>query len=105
MTRHDLATDPEVLRSIAADLDRMALKVEAKAKEWAPNRIAIRVQDPGWDPVSRQLGANMRTMAERAGQWLEEYARQVRIAQEAVLEQAASYERQEAEIAERLGRI
>jgi hypothetical protein len=67
--------------------------------------IFQRVQDPGWDPVSRQLGANMRTMAERAGRRMDQLARRLRATQEAVLEQAASYERQEAEIAGRLGRI
>jgi hypothetical protein len=91
--------DLPLLKEAVDDLDRIATDLEAEVPNWSRARINDAVLDPGADPVSLQLGANMRTMAERAGVWLAEYAAQVRAAHGALQAQYESYRRRDDEIA------
>jgi hypothetical protein len=99
-----MRVDLELLAHAVGELDEIARGLEREAVNWTPHLIDREIRDPGSDPVSVQLGANMRTMAGRAGEWLAEYAAQARAAHAALQAQLESYRAVEAEIAGRMRR-
>jgi len=102
MGGHDVVADPAALRAAAEELDVVASQMEEHAIQWVGHRVRQRLRSPGADPVSVQLLKNMITMGERAGFWMADYARQLRVAQQALQAQADAYERAEREAADRL---
>jgi hypothetical protein len=99
-----MRVDLELLAHAVGELDEIARGLEREVPRWDAPRIERDVLDPGSDPVSVQLGVNMRTMAGRAGGWLAEYAAQVRAAHAALEAQLESYRAVEQEIAGRMRR-
>ena len=69
---------------------------------WQPTLIERRIGVVGTDPVSAQLRRNMVTMAIRKGQWLTEYAAQLRLAHQALTAQKQAYEHHERVVADEL---
>lgn len=94
--------DLPLLLEAVHDLDKIATDLEVEATRWTRFRVLSRVRDPGTDPVSLQLGANMRTMGERAGVWIAEYAAQVRAAHAALNAQYESYVQVEDDLVRRM---
>lgn len=94
--------DLPMLKEAVDDLDKIAMGLEAETLNWTRVRVNERVLDPGTDPVSVQLGANMRIMGAQAGVWLAQYAAQVRAAHGALKAQYESYQRVEDEIVRRM---
>ena len=94
----------ELLAHAVGELDETAQGLEQEVAKWTPHLIDREIRDPGPDPVSIQLGANMRTMAGRAGVWLAEFAAQVRAAHAAMQAQLESYRAVDEEIAGRMRR-
>jgi hypothetical protein len=90
-----LRVDPEALQLAVDRLARLATKVEEEALKWQEDQIEQRIGQVGTDPVSIQLRKNMVTMAIRQGQWLTEYAAQLRLAHQALAAQKQAYEHHE----------
>lgn len=99
--RVDLAELERAVRQ----LDEAARRLEREVPRWGLDRLDREIRDPGTDPVSIRLGANMREMAGRAGVWLAQYAAQVRAAHAALAAQLESYRAVEAEIAAGMRRV
>ena len=91
----DIGMDSDGLQLAVDRLDRLATRVEGEALKWQPDQIEQRIGIVGTDPVSGQLRQNMVTMAIRQGQWLVEYAAQLRLAHEALAAQKQAYEHEE----------
>ena len=94
--------DPDALQLAVDRLDRLATRVEQEALLWRRAEIEQRIGIVGTDPVSIQLRRNMVTMAIRQGQWLAEYAAQLRLAHEALAAQKHAYEHHELHVARTL---
>ena len=98
----DSGMDSDGLQLAVDRLDRLATRVEEEALKWRPAQIEWRIGIVGTDPVSIQLRRNMVTMAIRQGQWVVEYAAQLRLAHEALAAQKQAYERNELDVARTL---
>ena len=94
--------DSDGLQLAVDRLDRLATRVEEEALKWRPAQIEWRIGIVGTDPVSIQLRRNMVTMAIRQGQWLVEYAAQLRLAHEALAAQKQAYEHHDLHVARTL---
>jgi hypothetical protein len=94
--------DSDGLQLAVDRLDRLATRVEQEARKWQPLWIERRIGVVGTDPVSIQLRKNMVTMAIRQGQWLVEYAAQLRLAHEALAAQKQAYEHHDLHVARTL---
>jgi len=97
-----LGVDPDRLQLAVDRLDQLATRVEHEAAKWEPGRVERRIGVVGTDPVSTQLRKNMVTMAIRQGQWLTEYAAQLRLAHQALSAQKQAYEHHERVVADEL---
>jgi hypothetical protein len=97
-----LRVDSDRLQLAVDRLDRLATRVEQEALMWQPTLIERRIGVVGTDPVSAQLRRNMVTMAIRKGQWLTEYAAQLRLAHQALAAQKQAYEHHERVVADEL---
>ena len=100
-----LRVDSDRLQLAVDRLDRLAIRMEAEARKWQPGRIEQRIGQVGADPVSVQLRKNMVTMAIRQGQWLTEYAAQLRLAHQALAAQKQAYEHHELHAARTLSAL